>query len=777
MGDGKLPGLLANGRIVSRVGGRGRDVRGWSPVLTILLAGLVFLQQPSPDSALPGGDVAWRNVGPGGGGWIESIACDPVRPNVLHVGCDVGGYYRSDDGGLTYTTRNDGLHDYFIECIAVCPTDPHSILLGAEGGIYKSTDDGRTWRWMREGFPPFQRYSFSAPVASLAFDPADPSVVYAGIGRPRWGQDGKGQIYRSADLGDTWQLCAGGLPDDAVVSDLESGSVEGAPYLLAATDRGLFRSETPAKGWEKIEGLPHDDVQEAAIAPSQPDIAYAALRTTARDNRPWNGGVVRSDDSGRTWELRADGLPTRVGKSNEPAPMTSSLKEIVVDPGDPDVVYVGDTSWVSAGVYKTTDGGRHWQRCAYRTRDESSFTDYGWITNWGPSVKCLTISPVDPNRVCFGTSGHVFTTGDAGGTWAQRYCRMLPDGRFTGTGLEVTCLFDAVFDPHQEGRIYLCYFDIGLLITEDGGRTFRRAVEGMSNAGNCFTVVPDPVDPKVVWATTGQWGSNHGDVCRSVDRGLTWKVVGKPETGLPDGQTKVLRLDPISPVGARCLYVTCGGHGVYRSVDNGDTWECINGNLLPEVAGRVRGLVLDPADAAHMRIAIGGSPAKGAGIYETGDAGRTWRKVNENVGFGDIQDFDADPTRLGTLYVCQRELYDREVEPPVSRPGGLFKSTDGGVTWDRVFDYHFTHRLTVSPLNPNVLYLGTTDHPYHDDAIAAGVFKSEDGGATWQSENAGLTSLSISCVAIRPAQDGTAHLVLGTGGNGAFVGTDRSPLP
>jgi photosystem II stability/assembly factor-like uncharacterized protein len=745
--------------------------------MPFLLLGLALLRQPSPDGAPAGRDIEWRNVGPGGGGWIQSIACGPARSNVLHVGCDVGGYYRSNDGGLTYQIRNEGLRDYFIECIAVSAHDPSTILLGAEGGIYKSTDDGQTWRWMREGLPPAQRYSLSAPVASLAFDPTSAGHVYAGIGRPRWGRDGKGQVYRSTDLGESWEPCGEGLPEDAIVSDLEHGDVEGGPYLLAATDRGLFRSDSLERGWQRAEGLPHEYVEELAIAPSRPNVAYATLRTTARDDQPWNGGVLRSDDSGRTWELRAEGLPQRVGKSTEPAPMTSSCKEIVVDPWDEDVAYVGDTSWVSAGVYKTTNGGLHWDRSAFRTRDESSFTDYGWITNWGPSVKCLTISPVDRGRLYFGTSGHVFTTGDGGETWDQRYCRTYEDGRFAGTGLEVTCLFDAVLDPHQEGRIYFCYFDIGLLISEDGGQTFRRAVEGMKNSGNCFTVVPDPEEAGTVWATTGQWGSNHGDVCRSGDRGLTWEVVGKPESGLPDGQTKVLRLDPSSPVGRRHLYVTCRGHGVYRGLDGGEAWECINGNLTSEVAGQVRGLVLDPADAKHIRIAIGGSPANGAGIYETVDGGGTWRKVNESLEFGDIQDFDADPTRFDTLYVCQRELYDRAVEPPVSRPGGLFKSTDGGVTWRQAFSYHFTHRLTISPLDASVLYLGTTDHPYHDDSIAAGVFKSEDGGATWQSENAGLTSLSISCIAVRPSDDGRARLVVGTGGNGAFVGADQSPLP
>ena len=151
--------------------------------------------------------------------------------------------------------------------------------------------------------------------------------------------------------------------------------------------------------------------------------------------------------------------------------------------------------------------------------------------------------------------------------------------------------------------------------------------------------------------------------------------------------------------------------------------------------------------------------------------------LNAGTEFADIQDLDADPGDFDTLYVCQRSLYDRAVDPPVTRPGGLFRSTDGGVTWTQLVDYHFAHRLTVSPLDPRVLYLGTTDHPYHDDSIAAGLLKSEDGGETWQTENAGLTSLQVSCIALKPEADGSATVAIGTGGNGVFIGVDASPLP
>jgi len=67
----------------------------------LLLAG-------SPDAATAD-SPAWRNLGPGGGGWIQSICAGPHDANELFVGCDVGGFYRSADGGRSYSIRNAGL--------------------------------------------------------------------------------------------------------------------------------------------------------------------------------------------------------------------------------------------------------------------------------------------------------------------------------------------------------------------------------------------------------------------------------------------------------------------------------------------------------------------------------------------------------------------------------------------------------------------------------------------------------------------------------------------
>ena len=332
-------------------------------LLLLALASTAYAAVPKAEDAPQGRDIEWRLSGPGGGGWIEAIAFDPADPNTLYVGCDVGGFYVSTDLGRTFEVRNNGLRNYFVESIAVDPRDSRIILLGTEGGIYRTDDGGRNWQWVREGFPPVQRWSFSAPIGAVVFDPQDPRVAYAGIGRPRNGGGGQGAVYRSDDGGASWRnTSAGQLPASACVGDIELKPGD-SRTVLVATDNGIYRSDDAGQTWRSSSaGLPHLYVEELAFAPSAPDVVYASLHTTARQGQAWDGGVFRSDDAGRTWRaVNGEGMPKRLGAAEQPYQMTSGIQELCVDPRDADTVYAGSTAWVSSSVYKTTDAGKTWQ--------------------------------------------------------------------------------------------------------------------------------------------------------------------------------------------------------------------------------------------------------------------------------------------------------------------------------------------------------------------------------------------------------------------------------
>ena len=718
-------------------------------LMLVLSAGLCCAAEPPH----------WRSFGPGGGGYIQAICASPHDAGELFVGCDVGGFYRSPDGGGRYTIHNTGLRDYWVECIAPHPTDPTVVYIGCESGVYRSGDRGRTWDWLRNGFPPKQRYRWSAPIGALVVDAKSPDTLYAGIGRPRRLTFGKGAVYKTTDAGATWARVnqPGSLPDDAWVTDLLIHPTD-SRHLYLACQHGVYQSRDAGVNWQPtIAGLPHPHVRRVAMCKQQPNVMYLTLRSPP-GKKPWQGGVYRSTDAGQSWTPCTAGLRQSVGKPGAPAPMTSNYDRLVAHPSDPDVAYVGGTGWVNATMFRTTDGGKSWQDIMRRQGDVN--VDRGWINFWGPTVKCLTMSPLDPNVLYLGTSGAVLKTTDAGASWKPAYCRTLPDGRFAGTGLEVTCLHAIVVHPSDPKRLYLGYYDICLLISTDAGKTFRRGVKGLPRAvhNSCFGVVFDPNDDEHCWGSFGQWGGNVGMIGESTDAGASWRMVGTKDTGLPQVRHRVLLLDAKTG----CLFATADGHGVFASTDGGRSWRPCNQGL-PH--GNIRGLARHPTKPGVFWCVLGHKDPQTLGaVFRSDNSGATWRRVSRGLALADVKGLAVAPSRGDRLYLAGRNvnLKGRIV------PGGLFRSDDAGVTWLKVLDDDFVQGLAVDPRDADVVYAGLTDHPYHDESTGDGIVMSRDAGKTWTNISGNLPCKQVNRIAIDPHDPD--RLYLGTGGNGAFVG-------
>ena len=553
---------------------------------------------PKPSKA----QVAWTPIGPGGGGWLTTISVVDDVAGTVYVGCDVGGIYKSVDHGATWEIKNNGLSIYYVEDIAYDPQQPSTLYAGTRGGVFKSTDGGDLWVSKRVGFPPISDFTFSAPISDILVDPNDSDVLYAGVGVPRAGYEEiegyawesaetKGAIYKSVDAGESWTLIQGtGIDSTAMVFSLAIDPND-SNTLYAATSAGVYRSTSAGATWVPINsGLPHLLAMTLVVDPTDSNTLYVTMWATP-GSATWQGGVYKSLDGGNTWTPKNNGLRKLIA----PDPgFTSNYPIISIDPQNPQVLFVGHTPYTpDPGVFKSLDGGNSWVLVS-QSEPPGVNMDLGWIVQHGPFTRCLAIDPNDPGRVFFGSPTHLFRTEDGGVSWDQAYTTAVGGGYWKGNGLETTVVQDIEVDPTNSNNVYAGYWDMGFLKSTDGGNSFKRTLNGMNYDSNTFSIVVDPARPNVVYAATGWWETNQGEVCMSVDYGENWAVLNN---GMPDAQIWSLALDVASPTNMRTLYATSYGNGVYRTTDDGQSWLPINNGL--GVAGNLQARIIcvDPNDS------------------------------------------------------------------------------------------------------------------------------------------------------------------------------------
>ena len=319
--------------------------------------------------------------------------------------------------------------------------------------------------------------------------------------------------------------------------------------------------------------------------------------------------------------------------------------------------------------------------------------------------------------------------------------------------MEVTGLYDIEVDPTNSNNIFFAYADIGLLRSEDGGKTFKRSIGGLdlSTVNTFFKVVFDPDDSSIIYAGRGWWHWDSGELVKSVDGGKNWITLGSPANGLPDARVFDLALDYSSPFESRTIYAVSYGDGVFKSIDGGTSWEAINHGI--EIDGEIFGksIEIDPEDPNTLYVSLD----QNGGLYKTTDGGANWQRLPldyESIWFVEIGPHDPQ-----TIFASV---------PYLETEGGLYRSLDGGASWELIFVNTFVSGIVFDPTNPLVIYVSTKDT--FENTKGDGVFRSMDGGETWSSINEGLSHLSIFSIGIDP--NDPSIIFIGSEGNGAFKG-------
>lgn len=712
-----------------------------------------------------------RLVGPGGGGYLVCLCASRHHRDRLYVGCDVGGFYRSDDRGRNYTILNAGIENPFVYCIAEHPTEPETLLIGTKGGVYRSTDGGLHWTSCRsgaKGIGPAEMYRCTWSVSQIAWCERNPSRAWAVAcaSKEAW----MTEVWRTDDAGLTWERVNG--PDDPLAGEKTRAlSLTANPAvpdeLLATTAGGLFLSEDAGAHWKRIvQGLPDDGVMDFGCVGrcmSNPNVAYLSMREKPGKEgwtHPCVSAVFRSEDGGRSWTRRAV-PPVRPNAGKSPCPYWNE-PVMTVDPVNPDVVWTGGSTFFRESVWRTSDGAMTWEQ-AFKGPVK------GWIDFWGNgAARPVTVSLKDPAFVAYGTSGTIYATEDGGASWRQRYTRNDDKSApMSGTGLEVTCVRFALADRERANRWYLGYWDVGLLISDDNGRTMRRCVSGIPipRVNSCFAMVQSPDDGNVLWATFGDWaGRNPGSVFAvSRDRGENWSVMTNGwKGGISDALAFVKRgkdvvlaaatrrnwSDPKSPC------------GLQLSGDGGATWRDVSTNDFP---------LVDEITyvTAHEGVFYAGTNRKrgefeGA-VWSSADAGRTWRRLTP------VDLVMAAPHQIAFRGDAIAVAAD---DPHRAKDGGgCFVSRDRGRTWRKTYE---------APRCQGVAFVGDTlaiSMPpvgWRDPGFCGdGIRLSRDLGETWtHAVGTGVDKPFSNRLAVNPfaprelwcATGGNSVLVLGIGG-------------
>jgi photosystem II stability/assembly factor-like uncharacterized protein len=498
---------------------------------------------------------------------VYDVAIDPQVPSTLYAATHMG-LYKSTNSGDSWTRKelDNANISIFIIALAIDPKSTSNIYAATEHGVYKSSDSGENWKMINKGLSTTMAYD-------LIIDPQNPSILYAGY--YMYG------IFKSTDRGGSWSAVNNGLKNtsiNALAIDIKNSGI-----LYAGTSGGVFRSTNGGSNWNSAsDDLPVSEVCALAINPSNPSTLYSGtekygvyksldsgntwsssnmglshlyIKALAIDpTNPstlyagaegsgilsYGGGVYKSTDRGRIWELTLD-LPV--------------ILSLAIDPQNPAVLYAGTESY---GVYKSTNGGAKWVKSS------------GGMTS--KNIRALVIDPLNTSTVYAGAyDGGVYKSIDGGASWGPK-----------NSGLPGSSVSRIVIDPSNPSILYVNVN--GVYKSINGGLSWNPAYSGFTD-WDTYALAIDPRNPSVLYA--GVYG---GGIFKSTDGALTWNAINK---GLTYTYIDAIVVDPQTP----SIVYAASRRDVFKSTDGGGNWTAFSDGL-PE--GFIWALAIDPLNPSTV---------------------------------------------------------------------------------------------------------------------------------------------------------------------------------
>jgi photosystem II stability/assembly factor-like uncharacterized protein len=475
-------------------------------------------------------------------------------------------------------------------------------------------------------------------------------------------------------------------------------------FYFGAVNGGIWKTTDAGTVWTPIfDSQPVGSIGAVAMAPSDYKTIYAGTgESDIRSDLSSGDGVYKSVDSGATW--------THIGLED-----TRQISRIVIDPQNSNIVYVGALGHAygpneERGVYKSVDGGTHWEK-VLNTGTDTGISDLAicagnpqllfagtWNTHRPPWT---TYAPID------GPGGGLYRSQDSGKTWSRLNAKGLPEGDWGRIGVDVAPDGKRVYALIQAKKP-------GLYRSDDGGDTWtlQNADPRLTSRAWYFnSITIDPQNPDVIYMP-------NVALYRSEDGGKTISIV----RGAPGGDDyHQIWIDPKNSASM----VLGTDQGTTVSLDRGQTWSTWYNQPTAQLYHVI-------TDNQFPYVVYGAQQDSGsAAVFSRTDHGqitpRDWFPAGESEsGYMALDPKDPNIIYLSGTYGTV-DRFDRRIG--LSQNITPWPALSFGSQIDqRKYRDPWTPVLLFSPADPKVLYFGTQY-----------VMKTVDGGLHWEIISPDLT--------------------------------------
>jgi photosystem II stability/assembly factor-like uncharacterized protein len=588
--------------------------------------------------------------------------------------------------------------------LAGIPSQPNVFFMAqVNGGIWKTNDYGHTWN-------PIFDHEDTGSIGALAVSLSDPNVIYAGSGEGLQRPDlstGDG-IYKSVDGGQTWKHL--GLRDGQQIPQIAVDprdpnrlfvAVLGHPYG-PNKERGLYRSTDGGQTFEHVLFIDENTgANDIKMDPANPDTLYASLweaRQGPWENAAWSGkhgGIYKSTDGGNHWEQLTSGLPASgVLQAN-----------IAIAPSQPNRVFAAVAIQNGTAIYRSDDAGKTWMKITDDTRPAARIG--------GGDLPVPVVDPKNPDLV-YSASVVTWKSEDGGKTWTG--IRGAPGGDD----------YQGIWINPNHPEIKLVVSDQGAIITVNDGETWTDWYN--QPTAQMYHVAADNAFPYRVCSGQQESGSACVET-RGQDGEITfrdWHPVGVEEYGnaVPD------------PLDANIVY---GGKVTRYDRRTGQSQ-----NVGPKPIRsadyrvvRTAPLVFSAKDP-HLLFFAANT------VWKTRDGGETWQQISPDLtrktwtvpeSVGIYRDTPAaQPTQRGVVYALGPSPLDVNRIWAGSDDGLIHTTADGGAHWKDVTPPALTAWEKVSIIDAGHFDTATAYAAINTirlDDMHPHIYRTHDGGATW----------------------------------------------